>query len=208
MKYYLLALLGCALLLSSCTKTGSLSPATDNTGLVAKMAAYGYKPYTGPLTSSIRALPSKTFEEFKTAQTIALPLDGQSSDESLVTYPSGEIGDNISLYYVFIFPHFFTGGYYPYKFTLGAEAPGGGGSVFDVVSDMSNPQNGLWSYVQDAYSGYLSGSISQNGEIDVAGRLEYVTVVMGIPFYSNYNLTVNVSIAGGGATAIASITPA
>ena len=64
-KHYLLLGLFFLYLFSSCNKQSTLSPTTSSgdSTLDAKMAAYGFKPYTGSM-DSVSAITPMTFEQF------------------------------------------------------------------------------------------------------------------------------------------------
>lgn len=65
MNRCLLALLGWVLLLPACTRTRPLSLTADNTDLIAQMAVYGYKPYSGPDDTAFSRIKPTSLEAFK-----------------------------------------------------------------------------------------------------------------------------------------------
>lgn len=69
-KHYLLLSLFFLYFFSSCNKQSPLSTpvGSGDSTLDAKMAAYGFKPYTGPL-DSVASLKPMTFEQFATKMT-------------------------------------------------------------------------------------------------------------------------------------------
>jgi len=224
MKQYLLAILACTFLLPACTKSDSSLSSTvqDKADLVAKMAAYGYKLYTGTANTAFDRVEPMSFEAFKKsplaglhAAILASPKTGgliepdvlpsQITGQSLPA-PTGGVyqGVRSSWSWNLTFPVLDQAGFPRLAVIM---ANGNSGDPNFLISSSYYQGVGGWSYGQTASHGGLNwlNVATINGTIFASGILTDFTTVNGVQFYQNYSASFQVNVLNSVANATAFI---
>jgi len=170
--------------------------------IAAKMLSYGFKPYTGPIDSTIRNLPHLTLEQAvqkleswkkviskKAPSSLVSPQDatpGQGYiDDGNTIYYSGNAGSGNSYMLTYLFPSFQTVGI-PYLFDVSGTYDG------TVYQTSFYGGGGNWNYFYQNYTSDLGVGPSYT---IYASESALLAVGSGV-YYQTYRLTLNGSQGG------------